>query len=121
MSRDGYSYYRNGNYGHNDRLLVGRDSHGRAVYYRTISSNAGHHGAYGNGSYGYNGDYSGAAHGDSSYGYNNYYSSPPYGIANGYYGNGPHRNDRGHSRGQSRGHQRQRDRHDCNGHGECDH
>lgn len=124
VSRDGYPYLRNGNYGHNDRLLVRRDSHGRPVYYRTISSNAGHgganHGAYGNGSYGYYGNYgtySGASHGDDSYGYNSYYNSPPYGNANGYYRNGQHHNDRGHSRG----HQRQRVRHDCYRHGGCDH
>lgn len=63
-----------------DRLLVRRDSHGRPVYYRTISRNAGYsganHGAYGN--------YSGASRADRSYGYN----SLPYGNANGYYRNG---------------------------------
>lgn len=30
----GYPYYRHGNYGYNDRLIVVHDRHGRPVYYR---------------------------------------------------------------------------------------
>ncbi|MDH5823076.1 hypothetical protein QFW77_08750 [Luteimonas sp. RD2P54] len=29
-------YYRHGNYGYNDRLIVGRDRYGRPVYYRQV-------------------------------------------------------------------------------------
>lgn len=32
--RGGQPYYRYGNYGHNDRLIVVRDRHGRVNYYR---------------------------------------------------------------------------------------
>lgn len=46
--RSGTPYYRYGNYGSNDRLIVVRDRYGRPVYYRTGYSN----GPYGN-AYGY--------------------------------------------------------------------
>lgn len=32
--RGGVPYYRHGNYGYDDRLIVGRDRYGRPVYYR---------------------------------------------------------------------------------------
>jgi hypothetical protein len=34
--RSGYPYYRHGNYGYDDRLLVERDRYGRPIYYRTF-------------------------------------------------------------------------------------
>lgn len=34
--RGGYPYYRHGNYGYNDRLIVVRDRYGRPVYYRQV-------------------------------------------------------------------------------------
>lgn len=34
--RGGQPYYRHGHYGHNDRLIVVRDRHGRASYYRHV-------------------------------------------------------------------------------------
>lgn len=34
--RGGQPYYRYGNYGHADRLVVGRDRYGRKVYYRVV-------------------------------------------------------------------------------------
>ncbi|MCD9027134.1 hypothetical protein LDO26_02755 [Luteimonas sp. BDR2-5] len=34
--RDDAAYYRHGNYGRNDRLIVSRDRYGRPVYYRTV-------------------------------------------------------------------------------------
>ena len=33
--RGGYPYYRYGDYGYNDRLIVERDRYGRPIYYRT--------------------------------------------------------------------------------------
>ncbi|MGY0560392.1 hypothetical protein ACW7G2_06720 [Luteimonas sp. A277] len=43
--RGGSPYYRHGNYGHNDRLVMVRDRHGRPVYYRQVPRNyrAGYH------------------------------------------------------------------------------
>ena len=32
----GYPYYRYGNYGYNDRLIVQRDRYGRPIYYRNV-------------------------------------------------------------------------------------
>lgn len=32
----GYPYYRHGNYGYDDRLIVQRDRYGRPIYYRTV-------------------------------------------------------------------------------------
>lgn len=58
--RSGDPYYRYGNYGADDRLVVGRDRYGRPVYYRTVPD------------------------------YNRYdRNRPPYGNAYGYYGNTP--------------------------------
>lgn len=37
--RSGQPYYRNGNYGHNDRLIVVRDNRGHARYYRNMPRN----------------------------------------------------------------------------------
>ncbi len=43
--RGGSPYYRHGNYGHHDRLIVVRDRHGRPSYYRQVPRNyrAGYH------------------------------------------------------------------------------
>lgn len=43
--RGGSPYYRHGNYGHHDRLIVVRDRHGRPQYYRQVPRNyrAGYH------------------------------------------------------------------------------
>ncbi len=57
--RGGTPYYRHGDYGHDDRLIVSRDRYGRPVYYRTAPRHA------------------------------DYRSGPPYGNAHGYYRNGP--------------------------------
>ncbi|MGI8561152.1 MAG: hypothetical protein ACR2J7_06910 [Luteimonas sp.] len=57
--RGGTPYYRHGNYGHDDRLVVSRDRYGRPVYYRTAPRHV------------------------------NSRSGPPYGNAYGYYRNGP--------------------------------
>ena len=35
--RSGQPYYRHGNYGHNDRLIVVRDRYGRPTYYRQVN------------------------------------------------------------------------------------
>jgi len=56
--RGGQPYYRYGNYGYDDRLVVQRDRYGREVYYRMLPR--------------YDG---------------NYRSGPPYGNAYGYYRN----------------------------------
>ena len=37
--RGGQPYYRYGNYGYDDRLIVGRDRYGRIVYYRQVPVN----------------------------------------------------------------------------------
>ena len=34
--RGGYPYYRYGDYGYNDRLIVDRDRYGRQIYYRMV-------------------------------------------------------------------------------------
>ena len=36
--RSGDPYYRHGNYGYKDRLVMGRDRYGRRVYYRVVPS-----------------------------------------------------------------------------------
>ena len=59
MFRSGQPYYRHGNYGYNDRLVIVRDRWGRPTYYR----NAPRRVVYRNG--------------------------PPYGNAYGFYANGP--------------------------------
>lgn len=51
--RGGHPYYRHGNYGYNDRLIVVRDRYGRPVYYRQVPRTAYRSGPpYGN-AYGY--------------------------------------------------------------------
>lgn len=50
--RGGVPYYRHGNYGYNDRLIVSRDRYGRVVYYRTVPRHYRSGPPYGN-AYGY--------------------------------------------------------------------
>lgn len=50
--RSGDPYYRYGNYGNDDRLVVGRDRYGRPVYYRQAPGNGRAIPPYGN-AYGY--------------------------------------------------------------------
>ncbi len=66
VMRGNTPYYRNGDYGYNDRLVAQRDQYGRIVYYRNVPR-------------------------DQHYGNNQYYgnSQPPYGNAYGYYRNAP--------------------------------
>lgn len=35
--RSGHPYYRHGDYGYNDRLIVDRDRYGRPIYYRMVA------------------------------------------------------------------------------------
>lgn len=67
--RGNQPYYRHGDYGQDDRLVVGRDRYGRTVYYRVADPRYG----------GYDRGYT------DRYGR----TSPPYGRAYGYYGNQP--------------------------------
>ncbi len=104
----GVPYYRYGNYGYNDRLIVSRDRYGRPVYYRQMP-----YGYNGNGYNNYNGydNYNGYSrrivydqYGRPLYDrygrrihytrYDNRRSGPPYGNAYGYYRNGPGSRDR---------------------------
>ena len=50
--RSGTPYYRNSDYGYNDRLTVERDRYGRPVYYRQVANNYRNAPPYGN-AYGY--------------------------------------------------------------------
>lgn len=86
----GTPYYRYGNYGPDDRLVMARDAYGRPVYYRQV--------AYGQGAYGrptYDPrnaypTYPNYPVYQNGYGRNGYErSGPPYGNAYGYYRNGP--------------------------------
>jgi hypothetical protein len=89
---NGTPYYRYGNYGYNDRLIVARDRYGRPVYYRQVP-------------YGYNDRVAYDRYGrriDYSNRYSGYRSGPPYGNAYGYYRNGPGSRD-----------------YKCNKHGKC--
>jgi hypothetical protein len=70
--RGNQPYYRYGDYGQDDRLVMSRDRYGRPVYYRVVS----------NGYDNYNG-YNPA--------YRTGYSAPPYGRAYGYRGQAPGR------------------------------
>lgn len=63
--RGNQPYYRYGDYGYDDRLIVQRDAYGRPVYYRYVPR--------------------------SQY----YRNTPPYGNAYGYYRNGPVTGNRG--------------------------
>lgn len=93
----GAPYYRYGNYGPDDRLVVGRDAYGRPIYYRQVPY------AYRNGDRDYDRD------GDGRYrSRRDHRGAPPYGNAYGYYRNGPG-SDRRH--GWS-GEQHRRDRDD---------
>ena len=96
---NGTPYYRYGDYGYNDRLIVARDRYGRPVYYRQVpyGYDAGRsaYDRYGRriyDQYGRRIDYS------NRYAYR---SGPPYGNAYGYYDNGPGRGIK------------------CNKHGKC--
>ena len=58
--RSGQPYYRHGNYGYDDRLIVDRDRYGRPVYYRNAPRQAYRSGPpYGN-AYGYHRNKNGA-------------------------------------------------------------
>jgi hypothetical protein len=82
----GTPYYRYGNYGPDDRLVMGRDPYGRPVYYRQMAYRQDP----------YRGNYD-PRNADPVYqnGYGRYdrsaygRSGPPYGNAYGYYRNGP--------------------------------
>jgi hypothetical protein len=85
---NGTPYYRYGNNGYNDRLIVARDRYGRPVYYRQVpygyNANRLAYDRYGRriyDQYGRRIDYSNR--------YSGYRSGPPYGNAYGYYSNGP--------------------------------
>jgi hypothetical protein len=85
---NGTPYYRYGNYGYNDRLIVVRDRYGRPVYYRQVpygDNDRVVYDRYGRriyDRYGRRIDYS------SRY-YDGDRTGPPYGNAYGYYRNGP--------------------------------
>jgi hypothetical protein len=111
---NGTPYYRYGNYGDNDRLIVARDRYGRPVYYRQVP-------------YGYNDRVAYDRYGrriydqygrriDYSNRYNDgYRSGPPYGNAYGYYRNGPGSRDlkcNKHGKCKSRYYDSRHDRHD---------
>lgn len=71
VMRGNTPYYRNGDYGYDDRLIAQRDQYGRIVYYRNVPRSQ----YYGNDQY----------YGNNQYGGN----QPPYGNAYGYYRNAP--------------------------------
>lgn len=85
---NGTPYYRYGNYGYNDRLIVVRDRYGRPVYYRQVPYGYDDRVVYDRygrriyDQYGRRIDYS------SRY-YDGHRAGPPYGNAYGYYRNGP--------------------------------
>jgi len=54
--RGGVPYYRYGDYGYDDRLIVGRDRYGRPAYYRQMPQGYSYMGDY---RYGHNGDVAG--------------------------------------------------------------
>ena len=78
VMRGNTPYYRNGDYGYDDRLIAQRDQYGRVVYYRNVpgSQYHGNNQQYGSNQY---------------YGSNQHYGNnqPPYGNAYGYYRNAP--------------------------------
>src|SRR6476469_4364504 len=49
--RGGQPYYRDGNYGSQDRLVAGRDRYGRTVYYRVQDPRYGYDHRYGSAPY----------------------------------------------------------------------
>lgn len=78
VMRGNTPYYRNGDYGYDDRLVAQRDQYGRVVYYRNVPRSQ----YYGNDQYYGN---------NQPYGNNRYYGTgqPPYGNAYGYHRNAP--------------------------------
>lgn len=61
VMRGDQPYYRNGDYGYNDRLVAQRDRYGRVVYYRNVPNTQYRNGPpYGN-AYGYYGNRQGAS------------------------------------------------------------
>ncbi len=80
----GTPYYRYGNYGPDDRLLVRRDAYGRPVYYRQVPYRQD---AYGRAGYDPRDAY--PVYGDGYGRGPDDRSGPPYGHAYGYYRNGP--------------------------------
>ena len=83
VMRGNTPYYRNSDYGREDRLVAQRDQYGRAVYYRTVPRDQ----YYGNAGYnGYNGN-----NNNNNNSNNERYRTgqPPYGNAYGYYGDAP--------------------------------
>ncbi len=68
--RSGHPYYRHGNYGYDDRLIVQRDHRGRPVYYRYVPRDDRYGPPYGN-AYGYRRD-----HGDDHYSRNGFVRDP---------------------------------------------
>ena len=111
---NGTPYYRYGNYGADDRLVVARDQYGRPVYYRQVpyGYNDGRPGydRYGRriyDQYGRRIDYSNRHSGDRA--------GPPYGNAYGYYRNGAGSRDvkcNKHGKCKSRYYDPRYDRHD---------
>lgn len=84
--RGNQPYYRHGDYGRDDRLVMSRDRYGRPVYHR-IGDRYGNRGFDGYGNRGY--DRYGRG------GYDRYgRSAPPYGRAYGYYGDRPQQQQR---------------------------
>ena len=79
----GTPYYRYGNYGPDDRLVMGRDAYGRPVYYRQVAYGQD---AYGRRIYDPRNAYPVRMDGYGRDGYDR--SGPPYGNAYGYYRNG---------------------------------
>lgn len=55
--RGSQPYYRNGNYGYNDRLIVVRDNRGQQRYYRNVPRRQYANNYRGGPAYGYRGDY----------------------------------------------------------------
>jgi hypothetical protein len=114
---NGTPYYRYGNQGYDDRLIVARDRYGRQVYYRQVPYGYNQRAAYDRygrriyDQYGRRIDYSNRHNGG-------YRSSPPYGNAYGYYGNSHGSRDykcNKHGKCKSRSHDSRHDRHDNEG------
>ncbi len=78
VMRGNTPYYRNSDYGNEDRLIAQRDQYGRVVYYRSMPRDQYYGGNQSNGSDRYYGN-------DQSY----RTGQPPYGNAYGYYRNAP--------------------------------
>ena len=99
---NGTPYYRYGNNGYNDRLIVSHDRYGRPVYYRQVpygynTSGRQVYDQYGRriyDQYGRRINYS--TRYDYSRRYDNGRAGPPYGNAYGYYRNGKHKSKHKH-------------------------